>query len=220
MAYILLYAVALDALLKSHLGVDARPITEKDMWDLRQISSFNRFMCWLFLSCTLVSLLPGSLFSGAFGLWLQDYRLIFILGMVGAGCYFLSHGAVIGFQYVFYRKQRLMQQRLLKELLDYLDANEKAVLREFVIQRKSVIKLPVTEPAVKNLLEQGILSYAFGEPGEAGLNAIKPLMISIDARPLLTFKVLGLNPANMTDEQKNLIMNNRPKYAYKQLDRH
>lgn len=197
-----------------------RPLTEKTMWDLRQISSFNRFMCWLLLSCTIISLLPNSLFSGAFGLWLHDYRLIFILGMVIAGSYFLSHGAVLGFQYVFYRKQRLMQQRLLKELLEYLDANEKAVLREFVIQRKSVIKLPVTEPAVKNLLEQGILSYAFGEPGEVGANAIKPLMIAIAARPLLTFKVLGLNPANMTDEQKSLIMNDRPKYAYKQLDRH
>lgn len=190
------------------------------MWDLRQISSFNRFMCWLLLSCTLVSLLPSALFAGAFGLWLHDYRIVFILGMVGAGSYFLSHVAVMGFQYVFYRKQRLMQERLLKELLDYLDANERAVLREFVIQRKSVIKLPVTEPAVKNLLEQGILTYAFGEPGEAGLNAIKPLMIAIVARPLLTFKVLGLNPANMTDDQKSLIMSNRPKYAYKQLDRH
>ena len=190
------------------------------MWDLRQISSFNRVMCWLLLSCTIVSLLPNSLFSGAFGLWLRDYRLVFMLGMVGAGSYFLSHLAVMGFQYVFYRKQRLMQQRLLKELLEYLDANEKAVLREFVIQRKSVIKLPVTEPAVKNLLEQGILSYAFGEPGEAGSNAIKPLMIAIAARPLLTFKVLGLNPANMTEEQKNLIMSDRPRYAYKQLDRY
>ena len=190
------------------------------MWDLRQISSFNRVMCWLLLSCTIVSLLPNSLFSGAFGLWLHDYRLVFMLGMVGAGSYFLSHLAVMGFQYVFYRKQRLMQQRLLKELLEYLDANEKAVLREFVIQRKSVIKLPVTEPAVKNLLEQGILSYAFGEPGEAGSNAIKPLMIAIAARPLLTFKVLGLNPANMTEEQKNLIMSDRPRYAYKQLDRY
>lgn len=190
------------------------------MLDLRQISSFNRFMCWLLLSCTLISLLPKSLFSGVFGVWLHDYRLLFILGMVASCSYFLSHAAILLFQYVFYRKQRLMQQKLLKELLNYLDANEKAVLREFVIQQKSVIKLPVTEPAVKNLLEQGILNYAFGEPGEMGLNAIKPLMISITARPLLTFKVLGLNPANMTDEQKDLIMNTRPKYAYKQIDRH
>ena len=123
-------------------------------------------------------------------------------------------------QYLFYRKQRLMNRKLLQELLEYLDANEKAVLREFVLQRKSVIKLPVTEPAVKNLLEQGILTYAYGEPGEAGRNTIKPLMVAIAARPLLTFKVLGLNPANMTEEQKNLILNTRPKYAYRQLDRH
>lgn len=190
------------------------------MLDLRQISSLNWFMCWLLLSCMLMTLLPNHLFSGAFGLWLNDYRLLFVLGMVASAAYFLSHAAIILFQHVFYRKQRLMQQKLLKELLDYLDASEKAVLREFVIQRKNVIKLPVTEPAVKNLLEQGILTYAFGEPGEAGLNAIKPLMITIAARPLLTFKVLGLNPANMSEEQKSQILSNRPKYAYKQLDRY
>ncbi|MGO1246236.1 MAG: superinfection exclusion B family protein [Oceanisphaera sp.] len=190
------------------------------MLDLRHISTFNRFMCWLLLSCTIVSLLPGSLFTGSFGEWLYSYRLLFVLGMVASGAYFVSHAAIMLFQHLFSRKQRMMQEKLLKELLDYLDANEKSVLREFVIQRKSVIKLPVTEPAVKNLLEQGILTYAFGEPGEAGLNAIKPLMISIEARPLLTFKVLGLNPNNMTEEQKDLIMNTRPRYAYKQLDRH
>ncbi|OIN03815.1 superinfection exclusion B family protein [Oceanisphaera psychrotolerans] len=189
------------------------------MLDVRQISPLNWFMCWLLLSCTLITLLPASLFSGTVGLWLGDYRLLFVLGMIAAASYFLSHAAIMLFQHVFYRKQRLMQQRLLKELLDYLDASEKAVLREFVIQRKSVIKLPVTEPAVKNLLEQGILTYAFGEPGDAGLSAIKPLTITIAARPLLTFKVLGLNPANMTEEQKNQILNNRPRYAYKQLDR-
>ncbi|MFD1008001.1 MULTISPECIES: superinfection exclusion B family protein [Oceanisphaera] len=190
------------------------------MLDLRYISTFNRFMCWLLLSSTIMSLLPSSLFTGSFGLWLNDYRLLFILSMVASGAYFFSHAAIMLFQYLFSRKQRLMQEKLLKELLDYLDANEKSVLREFVIQRKSVIKLPVTEPTVKNLLEQGILTYAFGEPGDAGINSIKPLMISIAARPLLTFKVLGLNPTNMTEEQKDLIMTTRPKYAYKRLDRH
>ncbi|MBO1518276.1 superinfection exclusion B family protein [Oceanisphaera pacifica] len=190
------------------------------MLDFRQVSRFNRFMCWLLLSCTIMSLLPQSLFTGSFGQWLHNYRLLFILGMVASGAYFFSHAAIMLFQYVFSRKQRAMQEKLLKELLDYLDANEKSVLREFVIQRKSVIKLPVTEPAVKNLLEQGILTYAYGEPGEMGLNAIKPLMISIEARPLLTFKVLGINPSSMTEEQKDLILNTRPKYAYKQLDRH
>ncbi|GHA07265.1 hypothetical protein GCM10007082_05170 [Oceanisphaera arctica] len=40
------------------------------------------------------------------------------------------------------------------------------------------------------MLEQGILTYVFGEPADAGLNTIKPLMITIAARPLLTFKQL------------------------------
>jgi hypothetical protein len=190
------------------------------MPELRQVSPLNWLMCWLLLSCLMISLLPDRLFAGGFGTWLANYRLLFVLGLILSATYFLSLGAIMLFQHVFYRKQRLVRQKLLRELLEYLDASEKAVLREFVIQRKSVIKLPVTEPAVKNLLEQGILTYAYGEPSEPGLQAIKPLMITLEARPLLTFKVLGLNPASMSEEQKSMILNNRPKYAYKQLGRH
>ncbi|WP_418139442.1 superinfection exclusion B family protein [Oceanimonas smirnovii] len=189
------------------------------MPELRQVSTLNWFMCWLMLSCLLITLLPDSLFTGAFGLWLADYQLLFVLALVLSATYFLSIGAIMLFQHVFYRKQRVTRQKLLKELLEYLDPNEKAVLREFVIQRKSVIKLPVTEPAVKNLLNQGILTYAYGEPGENSLQAIKALMITLEARPLLTFRVLGLNPANMTEEQKSQLLSSRPRYAYKQLGR-
>ncbi|WMC10961.1 superinfection exclusion B family protein [Oceanimonas pelagia] len=189
------------------------------MPELRQVSTLNWFMCWLMLSCLMITLLPERLFSGPFGAWLGEYRLLFVLAMVLSATYFLSIGALLLFQHVFYRKQRLTRQKLLKELLEYLDASEKAVLREFVIQRRSVIKLPVNEPSVKNLLEQGILTYAYGEPGEHSLQAIKPLMITLEARPLLTFRVLGLNPSNMTEEQKSQILNTRPRYAYKQLGR-
>lgn len=189
------------------------------MPELRQVSTLNWLMCWLMLSCLMITLLPERLFAGALGTWLADYRLLFVLMMVLSATYFLSIAAIMLFQHVFYRKQRLTRQKLLKELLDYLDASEKAVLREFVIQRRNVIKLPITEPAVKNLLQQGILSHAYGEPGDTVLQGIRPLMVTLEARPLLTFRVLGLNPASMTDEQKSQIMSNRPRYASRQLGR-
>lgn len=75
-------------------------------------------------------------------------------------------------------------------MIECLDFTEKAILREFVIQRKSVINLPLTEPAVKNLLDAGVLDFAYGQPLNDDLSQIKALMIAL-ARPLLTYKALG-----------------------------
>ncbi len=91
------------------------------------------------------------------------------------------------------------------------------MLREFVLQRKSVINLPITEPAVKNLMDAGVLTYAYGKPvrEKEDENQIRALMIALPARPLLTYKVLGLSRGKMSDEQVEQIMNARPKFAQK-----
>lgn len=82
-------------------------------------------------------------------------------------------------------------------MIGFLHLNEKAVLREFVLQRKSVINLPITEPAVKNLMDAGVLTYAYGKPTREkdDENKIRALMIALTARPLLTYKVLGYRVA-------------------------
>ena len=40
-------------------------------------------------------------------------------------------------------------------------------------------------------------------------------MISLEARPLLTYKALGLSNGKMSEEQLDMIMNARPKYVSK-----
>ena len=100
-------------------------------------------------------------------------------------------------------------------MIECLDFTEQAILREFVIQRKSVINLPLTEPAVKNLLDAGVLDFAYGQPLNDDLSQIKALMIALEARPLLTYKALGLSNGKMSEEQVEIIMNARPKYVSK-----
>ena len=96
-----------------------------------------------------------------------------------------------------------------------MDFSERAILREFVLQRKSVIKLPVTEPAVKNLLDAGVLTYAYGQPFHEDDTQIKALMIAMSARPLITYRVLGLSRSKMSEEQIEQIMSARPRFASK-----
>ena len=111
------------------------------------------------------------------------------------------------------RKQRL------ETMVQCLDFSERAVLREFILQRKSVIKLPVTEPAVKNLLEAGVLVYAYAQPFEEDDLLHRELMIALPARPLITYKLLGLTRGKLSDEQIEQIKSDRPKFALKSLHR-
>ena len=107
-------------------------------------------------------------------------------------------------------------------MLERIDFNERAVLREFWIQRKSVILLPTREPSVKNLLNAGILEIATDSPSfqqhplsDKDKQTLQPMVVSLPARPLITFKVMGLNPSAMTSEQIQWIKNTRPRFAYR-----
>ena len=115
--------------------------------------------------------------------------------------------------------QEHQQRNKLQQMIRCLDFSERAVLREFVLQRKSVIKLPVTEPAVKNLLEAGVLTYAYGQPFSEDDIMIKALMIALPARPLITYKALGLSKGKMSEEQIGQIISSRPKFASKGASR-
>ena len=82
-------------------------------------------------------------------------------------------------------------------MIGFLDFNEKAVLREFVLQRKSVINLPITEPAVKNLMDAGCATYAYGKPVRERGREPDPRPDDKRCRPapLTWTKVLGLSRA-------------------------
>ena len=69
--------------------------------------------------------------------------------MLIAISYFCSQGFLIAWEWACDEWQSRRQQDQLAQMIGFLDFNEKAVLREFVLQRKSVINLPITEPAVK-----------------------------------------------------------------------
>jgi hypothetical protein len=79
--------------------------------------------------------------------------------------------------------------------------------------------LPITEPAVKNLLEAGVLTYAYGQPMYEDDTLIKALMVSLPARPYITYRALGISKGKMSEEQIEQIMSSRPKFASKSANR-
>lgn len=180
-----------------------------------QFRSLNWLMVWLLLCSGGLLLLPLEQVGEPYTAWLSQGGLLLWVGILVSCSYFLSQGLLIGWDLLGARVRRQFQQARLEKMIGCLDFNEKAVLREFIFQRKSVINLPVTEPAVKNLLDAGVLTYAYGNPHLEDDIQIKALMIALPARPLLTYRVLGLSKGKMSEEQIEYIMNARPKYASK-----
>ena len=186
-----------------------------------QLNRLNWLMVWLLLCCSIILLFPAGLMKGAVSQWATVHAAWLGVGMLIAISYFCSQGFLIAWEWACEEWQSRRQQDQLAQMIGFLDFNEKAVLREFVLQRKSVINLPITEPAVKNLMDAGVLTYAYGKPGreKEAENQIRALMIALPARPLLTYKVLGLSRGKMSDEQVEQIMNARPKFAQKSFQR-
>ncbi|MFM5868228.1 superinfection exclusion B family protein [Aeromonas caviae] len=186
-----------------------------------QLNRLNWLMVWLLLCCSIILLFPAGLMKGAVSQWATAHAAWLGVGMLIAISYFCSQGFLIAWEWACDEWQSRRQQDQLAQMIGFLDFNEKAVLREFVLQRKSVINLPITEPAVKNLMDAGVLTYAYGKPTreKEDENQIRALMIALPARPLLTYKVLGLSRGKMSDEQVAQIMNARPKFAQKSLQR-
>ena len=186
-----------------------------------QLNRLNWLMVWLLLCCSIILLFPAGLMKGAVSQWATAHAAWLGVGMLIAISYFCSQGFLIAWEWACDEWQSRRQQDQLAQMIGFLDFNEKAVLREFVLQRKSVINLPITEPAVKNLMDAGVLTYAYGKPTREkdDENQIRALMIALPARPLLTYKVLGLSRGKMSDEQVEQIMNARPKFAQKSFQR-
>ncbi|MBP4039682.1 MULTISPECIES: superinfection exclusion B family protein [Aeromonas] len=186
-----------------------------------QLNRLNWLMVWLLLCCSIILLFPAGLMKGAVSQWATAHAAWLGVGMLIAISYFCSQGFLIAWEWACDEWQSRRQKDQLAQMIGFLDFNEKAVLREFVLQRKSVINLPITEPAVKNLMDAGVLTYAYGKPvrEKEDENQIRALMIALPARPLLTYKVLGLSRGKMSDEQVEQIMNARPKFAQKSLQR-
>ena len=184
-----------------------------------QCQAFNWLMVWLLMCSSAILLFPAEKLGPAAAEWLHACSLYLWLGILVAGSYFLSQLILILLDLARHHYSNYQQREKLEQMVRCLDFSERAVLREFILQRKSVIKLPVTEPAVKNLLDAGVLTYAYGQPFSEDDIMIKALMIALPARPLITYKALGLSKGKMSEEQIEQIMSARPKFAGKGFGR-
>ena len=184
-----------------------------------QYHTLNWMLVWVLMCCCAVLLFPMDRLGIPAANFIRPLTPYFWLGLVISGSYFISQLLLVGWDIICLYLTERSQQSKLEQMIQRLDFSERAVLREFILQRKSVIKLPITEPAVKNLLEAGVLTYAYGQPMYEDDTLIKALMVALPARPYITYRALGISKGKMSEEQIEQIMSSRPKFAGKSANR-
>ena len=172
--------------------------------------TLNIVMLWLFCVTVALLVLPLESISPELALQVEAHKTYLFLALIVEVSNFISQ-AIIGFLSSYFTKRSIKQeQEAMKQVVAGLDFAERALLREFVLQRKSVLYLPEGEPTVRSLVDSGILNVIADADPETGR---VPVVITKKARPFITYRAIGLTRGKMDDEMLEKIMNSRPEFA-------
>ncbi len=129
-------------------------------------------------------------------------------------CYF----ATLGLNYCYRLCQRKIHLRHATQVAQLkarcLDNEERAVLREFFLQRTSSLVLPVHQPAVQRLMASHILECQEEAPSD---KLHQKFGIALAARPFITSNNLRLPVHELTEEDIRYFKAARPEYIKEQL---
>lgn len=172
--------------------------------------AINIIMLWLFFITFALLVLPLESISPELATQVETHKTYLYLAVIVELSNFISQ-AVIGLvSWLFSRRAIKQEQAHMQKTVDSLDFAERALLREFVLQRKAILYLPESEPTVRSLMEGGIITIV-GDMDESTGRC--PIAITKHARPYITYRAIGLTRGKMNDEMLEQIMNARPEFA-------
>ncbi|MBO8415491.1 MAG: superinfection exclusion B family protein [Proteobacteria bacterium] len=185
-------------------------MNEREMSFFGQYRTLNIIMLWLFFITMMLLFVPFTDIAPVLAERVEENRQYLYIALIVCAANF---AAQLISSFFMRLSSRHLQKRLdaqLKQSVSRLDFAERALLREFVLQRKSVLALPLDEPTVRSLVESGILKIMPLPPDE---NDKYKMAISKAARPYITYKAIGLSRGHMSEESISQIMAARPEYA-------
>lgn len=173
----------------------------------------TKIIFWIFLLTGLLLLLPTTwLVALRLDQFLTDYGKYVGICFVGASVLLLIHFFIWILNKSRQSKQKKEYQSAVEEKLNRLDDFEKAVLREFYLQGKNTILLPVDDPTVAGLLQKRVLSIV-SPTGEMSLVGIlRSVSLSSIAESLTTPQLIGLPNGTPSQAQLTQIAESRPKF--------
>jgi hypothetical protein len=176
---------------------------------LPTLNVVDTLLAWIGLSAGTILIIPEGFLK--LDVSFKSSQPILLVTLVASLAYFLSRLMVRVWSGVEERSKSRAKQRDIENLVKCLDHCERAVLREFVISRRSVLSLPLSEPSVANLIHNGVLERVDDEPVAEGRQMVD-CVISLAARPLLSFRVLSLPVGKLSEEQLDQLKRMRPQF--------
>ena len=173
----------------------------------------TKFVVAVFLASTLLLFLsPEIILKLRLEKLLQEYGRY--LGIAS-----ILSGSVLAIDLIAWLSRKLKKyflrrkiRNLSKERLKSLDQAEKAVLREFFIQGRNTIKLPMDHPVVAGLLSAGVLTVV----GQHGKHSLAGMLFSMKIPDVLseefTYEMLDLPAGEPSEEDVEFIRENRPAF--------
>lgn len=172
--------------------------------------TLNIVMLWLFCVTFLLLVLPLESVSPELAAQVQNNKTYLYLALIVELSNFISQAVISLISSLLNRRVLKKEQEFMQKTVENLDFTERALLREFVLQRKSVLYLPESEPTVRSLIDSNVL-HVVGEKDEA--TSRLPMVITKQARPFITYRAIGLTRGKMNEEMLEQIMNARPDFA-------
>ncbi len=182
--------------------------------DVKKIPTNWIFIIWVIL--LLLLFLPEE-FIGKLELteFKKDYGKFFgIIFLASSGLLIVFCASWI-YKKINSRSLKKKYKALIIESVLNLDSHEKAVLREFYIQGKNTIKIPMDNPTVSGLINKRII-YQVGRYGEmSSVGMLFNYAISETARKQLTLEIVELPSGEPTQQEIERIRNSRPRWMIK-----
>ncbi len=154
--------------------------------------------------------------SGVMG----EYGVYIGIAFVASVCVLAVEGAQWLVEKVRENRREAKRLRRILEAIENLDEEERAVLREFSVQGRNCISLPITHPTVANLVTKGILEKVgpYSEKSVAGW--LRSVRVTQDAGEMLLPMFLGFPEGVVNDKAIEQMRQFRPDFMREVEDHH
>jgi hypothetical protein len=171
----------------------------------------KRLPAWLAVTAALGSgfvLAAGDALLHPLGLiaFREHQREVIGLVFVGA-CALVALGAVV------WLLRRRGDARRMADRVDALDAAEQAVLREFFLQGRNTIAVPVNDLAVAGLLTEGVLAQVGGQMQPTPKGLVAAVRIDPAFRRHLEPDAVGLSSWSPAEAERRRLLQARPAFV-------
>jgi len=174
----------------------------------------SKVLCVLCIVSGVLLFAPGSLHET-----LRTTRLVDKFGLF-VGLTFIGSGTLLTVNVVMRTwvggariRAKRRWRRNLGQTLAELDPVEKAILREFVLQGKRCVMLPIDEPTVAGLLNRRILVQV-GTIGRQSLaGSLFPVQMHAAVSEVLVPEHLDLYAGEPTEADKKRVISQRPRFV-------